>query len=320
VTLALAEGSVPRAARLGHVHAWDWLRIAAMLDVAGLHLRGEHLFGGIGLPLFHMLSVALSVSGERPPDSARFAAARARRFLLPWLFWSAVFSGVRALAEQLAGRAAWGWCEPRMLLYGPIIALWFLPFTVLASMAAHLAQRALDGRRCEPALLALLFCAGVLIAPLALRLPLGWPFEQWLFSVPSVLLGFVIGRCCALLRERERVAAQLALGSLTLVAAALVLWPFEPDAAHHLSRFVLAFSLISAALWLPDRKWALGAAARPLLLGVYILHPVLYQHVLDAAVWKLGLGRAGWARIAAGVGASALCVWLLRRTPLRRFV
>lgn len=318
MTLALAEAAVPRAARLGHVHAWDWLRIAALLDIAGLHLRGEHLFGGMGLPLFHMLSVALSVRGERPPDSARFAAARARRFLLPWLFWSAVFSCVRAATEQLAGRPAWGWCEPHMLLYGPIIALWFLPFTLLACVAAHLAQRALDGRRCEPPLLALLFCAGAFAAPLALRLPLGWPFEQWLFSVPSVLLGFVIGRCCALLRERA--AAQLSLGSLALAAAALALCAFEPDAARHLSRFVLAFGLISAALWLPERKWAVGAAARPLLLGVYILHPVLYQYLLDAALWKLGLGRAGWARVAAGVGASALCVWLLRRTPLRRFV
>jgi hypothetical protein len=78
--------------------------------------------------------------------------------------------------------------------------------------------------------------------------------------------------------------------------------------------------LLSAALWLPARKSALGEAARPLLLGVYILHPVLYEHLLDGAMWKLGLGRAGWARMAAGVGISALAVWLLRRTPLRRFV
>jgi hypothetical protein len=55
-------------------------------------------------------------------------------------------------------------------------------------------------------------------------------------------------------------------------------------------------------------------------LRIAAMLDVAGQHVLDAAVWKLGLGRAGWARMAAGVGASALCVWLLRRTPLRRFV
>lgn len=117
-----------------------------------------------------------------------------------------------------------------MLLHGPIIALWFLPFTVLASLAAHAAQRALDGRRGEPALLALLFCAAVLVAPFAARVPAGWPFEQWLFSVPSVLLGFVIGRSCA----------QLTLGSLALAAAVLALWPFDAAGARLLSRFALA--------------------------------------------------------------------------------
>jgi surface polysaccharide O-acyltransferase-like enzyme len=320
VTLAFTATPAARAARFDHVHAWDLLRVCAMLDVAGLHLRGEHLFAGMGLPLFHMLSVALSVNAPHAPDTRAFVRARARRFLLPWLFWSVLFGCVQTISAWQAGRGAWDWVEPRMLLYGPVIALWFLPFTAFAGIAAHAAQRALQGSRWERGMLLLLFCAGLIAAPLVPRLALGWPFEQWLFSVPSLLLGFVIGRSCGELRVRERIGACLTLGCVVFAAATLALWPLAPEGARLALRYLLAFTLLSAALWLPEREYALAARLRPLLLGVYILHPMLYEHLVDAVLWRAGVGRIGWLRVCAGVGVSAGCVWLLRRTPLRRFV
>jgi hypothetical protein len=315
VTLAAPAASLARAGQRERVLAWDWLRVLALLDVASHHTRGAHLIAGAGLPLFHMLSLALS-SAARPQSTLQFARKRAARLLVPWLFWSGTLGALRALTEHARGQPSWAWLEPRMLLYGPNIALWFLPFTAAAGLAAQLARGLLErsGERQQRALLLVLFVAGLALLPSPVHMELGWPFDQWLFSVPSALFGFVIGRA----QGSAGRDALLGAATAALSAYCLCLWRVDPAAARHALRFALAFGLLSAAPWLPLPGTRLSAGLRPLLFGVYILHPTLDLQLFDPLLWRLGCGGVGWLRLVFGVCACTGCVWLLRRTPLRR--
>ena len=78
------------AADDAHQYNWDRLRVVASLDIVGSHLAGEHLFWGVGTPLFLMLAIAFGVQRSQPVATRDFVAKRARRVLLPWLAWSVV--------------------------------------------------------------------------------------------------------------------------------------------------------------------------------------------------------------------------------------
>ena len=45
---------------------WDRLRVLASLDIVGSHLAGQHLFWGVGTPLFLILTVAFGVHRITP--------------------------------------------------------------------------------------------------------------------------------------------------------------------------------------------------------------------------------------------------------------
>ncbi|MEM1415197.1 MAG: acyltransferase family protein, partial [Myxococcota bacterium] len=124
-------------ARRVHLEGWDRLRVLAAIDTVGLHVNGSHPLFGFGLPLFLILAVALGVSKRAPRPTRRFLGRRVDRILLPWFFWSLALLPLCALRETIYGRPAFAWLEPEMLLYGPSIHLWFLPFILVAGLAAH---------------------------------------------------------------------------------------------------------------------------------------------------------------------------------------
>ena len=63
-----------------------------------------------------------------------YAIARARGLLLPWLAWSAVYGGVKVAEAVVGGQPPGNAFAPWMLLTGPAIHLWFLPFAFAASL------------------------------------------------------------------------------------------------------------------------------------------------------------------------------------------
>ncbi|MFT3921583.1 MAG: hypothetical protein QM778_03515 [Myxococcales bacterium] len=54
----------------------------------------------------------------------------------------------------------------------------------------------------------------------------------------------------------------------------------------------------------------------PLMLGGYVLHPLLFQCLVEPALFAVGLGGSAWARIGFGFGATLFTVWCARRTRL----
>jgi hypothetical protein len=299
-----------------HLYNWDRLRVFASLDIVGLHLTGTHLFGGLGLPTFLLISVALGVHRPHPASTQRFCSRRLQRIVLPWLFWSLAIAAGITLVASWEGQPALGWFEPRMLLYGPRIHLWFLPFIAVAGVLAHGMHRLTA--RLDPLLAA---AGGVLLGlvSIALQPRLGHssPFEQWSFGLPAIFLGFALGRTLAASAERRAPFDVAVLVGMALLGGALLLW-LEPALYEYLRRYGGALLLLSLVLFVPNRSDRYTPHIAALMLGIYCLHPSVYWTAVEPQLWAHGLGEQQWARIGFGYTATALVVLALRQTALRR--
>lgn len=306
------------------LHNWDRLRVVAALDTVALHIAGEHALWGFGLPLFLMLSVALSVSKKQAPFTKRFVSRRAERLLLPWAFWSLVIVLTRAAHQSRNGEAALGWVKPEMLLYGPRIHLWFLPFIVVLGLGAHLWQRRHSGGWAP--VFALVAGLGVFL--IQGRLPsVGWPFDQWLFSLPALPFGFALGRAMAWASDADGEALRLlrfrgvtAIGFAFVAFGSFAVIGISPASEVYAHRFLGAAGALVLASWLPNRNDRFTEAATPWMLGVYILHPVVYLWLVKPALCYFVLGDVRWLRVVATFPLTMLIVAGLLRTPLKRFL
>ncbi|HJL20429.1 MAG TPA: acyltransferase [Sandaracinaceae bacterium LLY-WYZ-13_1] len=300
-----------------HLTSWDRLRVIAALDTVALHLGGQHAIFGFGLPLFLILSIALGVSKTEARPTGRFLSRRVERILVPWAFWSVVIVGLRCLYEVREGDPAFGWAEPTMLLYGPRIHLWFLPFILGAGLAAHLFHRVV--RRSRLAVLAAVLASGaLLLVPPLLSLP--WPFQQWVFSLPAIPLGFALGRALAFERSLARLRLLLGAGLVTFLGLGLIAWAMDPRAGLYAFRFAGGLGLLVVATFLPNRADRWTAHFTPLMLGVYILHPVVYLWLVKPLMCAVELNHVLWLRVVLAFPATMLSVWALRKVPFFRRV
>jgi len=313
----MAESQVGPAAASVYQYNWDRLRVICSLDILGLHLTGSHLFGGVGLPTFFIVTIALAVRGAKLRDSAEFLQKRASRVLVPWLFWSALLTPAYAAYVARRGEPTWSWVKPAMLLYGPEIHLWFLPFSVAAAFAAHLAHRATRARALHQSagLGFLLACIGLAVGP---SIEGGWPLEQWAFSVPGVALGFGLGRMLSTKRDFATTRLELTLLAAAFVLGALVLEGFLPQSSDNAERYAIALSLVTAAMWLPNRPDPFTRHITPLLLGVYILHMLVHRELIEPLIETHGLAFGRVELIAMVYVLTLATVYLLRQTALRR--
>jgi hypothetical protein len=291
---------------------WDRLRIFAALDIVGLHLTGEHALMGFGLPLFLMVSVALGVSKPAAPNTALFFQRRAERVLLPWLFWALTFVIIRAYFAWTLGEQPFAWAEWRMLFYGPRIHLWFLPAIVAAAFGAHLVHRATE--RFHP-----FVSAGVACLAVAPHVELGYPFDQWCFTLPAVGIGYAFGRALSAERnDLSRLRVLLTAGYALFGVLVGVLVLLDPNIAPFVMRYVGGVGLLVVALWLPNFEGPLTRHLAPLMLGVYILHPAVWGIVVRPLLNGIGVGSVDWLRVAVTFPLTILLVWLLRKTWLAR--
>jgi len=319
VTLARPIAIATPATRALYLQNWDRLRVIAALDTVAHHLTGAHALFGFGLPLFLMLSVALSVARPGPPPTRRFVTRRIDRVVWPWLFWAAVLTALRTYFAVTTGHEPFGWVEWPMVLYGPRIHLWFLPFVVVAGVLAHLIHLRSQGRH---ALLSagIALVIGVALLPLPPRVLLVWPFDQWLFSVPSIALGYALGRAVSTERSLPRLRLLLTSGyaAFGLLAGAVVL--LFADTGPYVLRYVGGLGLLVVATWLPNTGDRITKRIAPLMLGVYMLHPGVYSIILKPILLEIGLEHLMWLRLVTGFFATMGLVALLRWTKIKRFL
>ena len=310
------------AERLANV---ERLRIVAMLEIVTFHVGGAMgteeyrlpIVGGLGLPVFLLLNNAFNCTLAERRGTRAFLDAKVSRLLLPWLVWSVVYAGV-VVAERLrhdepVAEVFLSW---RTLLGGTYTHLWFVPFALFGSVliAGLQVNTSAVSQRLMAALSLVLGGLFVLIdARILAATASQWPLQQWLFALPSLLLGFGLGR--VLLANDRRLARGLA-ALLSLVAIALVAAGWLVPMSEMGRRYAVSMALVGAFFTWPGSSDALSRRLTPLLFGIYLTHPLvlrLYQAAHLPYVQPALLGVVVFA-------AAALLVDVLRRTPLRSVV
>jgi hypothetical protein len=298
------------------VHNWDRLRILAAADIVGFHVTGEHGLLGVGLPIFLVLAVALATSKPRARPLGDFARLRSHALLVPWVGWSLAMAGFEVVRAALDGDPMFGWAEPAMLLYGPMSHLWFLPFVAVAAVAAHGVQRLRQDRDDdrEPFIAFALGGAALAMYPAA---DVPAPVSQWLFSIPALCVGYGVGRLMARHRRLGVRRLRMSMGVAIFVVVGGAVCIFDSQAIPYALRYFGGAALIVGGLLLPNpsSRWIRGLA--PLMLGVYILHPLVFEFAVARIVHR---STASALVVIATMGVTMGLVHLLRKTALLRFL
>lgn len=202
----------------GYRRSVDLARFLAAFGIVWDHARAPYAdIGYLALALFLVLTSYLAVGSYLRSDGRGFWLSRARRIVLPWLFWCAVF---RVVHEVVSDAPFALLTEPGTLLIGPSIHLWFLPFVMLALVVIAPLCRWVTTKR---ALVLALAGLVVLSVPLGLLhaevAPAAWfangalfpqPLPQWFYSLPLFLWGALL----ALAQRQGMVWAAVAAAGL----------------------------------------------------------------------------------------------------------
>lgn len=316
-----SAGKRIRSRQAEHFFWLDRLRFIAMLDIVAMHTVGLHLLHGVGLPMLLLISVALQAGRVPPARPSAVVARRARRLLVPWLFWCAVYAAWLTLQAVQHGRPAWGWLQPLMPLYGPVIHLWFVPFIFLsAPVVAVLAGAAHQSHSRPAARVGAVAGLAVVLVAAAIRatFDVPQPLRQWVFSVGTIPLGVAIGLALAA-RGRRRVNLLLGLAGLgvllTIAGLAPIRTPLAFD-AWMLRRHGLALLGVCLMACLDGKDGALTRLMVRTTFGVYLIHPLLFEALKEMRI----VDGCAWRDFILIYLLSAAAALAMRASRLKRFV
>jgi peptidoglycan/LPS O-acetylase OafA/YrhL len=244
--------------------AIDLARFISAFGIVAAHAYAmeDDWVGHIALGLFLVLTAYLAVQSMQRAGGRYPFVARARKLILPWLFWSLVFRFVLLKVNHGPDRFAI-LTDPWSLLVGSMVHLWFLPFVMLAMAAVEPVGRWVT----TPARL-----GGALLALVLASLPMFWaihavtlpvPLPQWLFAVPVYGLGLLVGVAHPMQRAGWTLAASVAMTVGAAVFSGNAPWAYTIFGA--VLAFELFWRLPLRGDWLPK----LGQAA----FGIYLIHP-----------------------------------------------
>ena len=293
--------------------------------------------------LFILISLfLLALSLDRRPRSYRAVIReQARRLLVPFLFWTAVFAafnGVKAQAfgytdgwlADLAAPGAWA----RALLLGEVkYHMHFLPtlFGLVLLYPLYMLARS------KPALAILVLACLLAKRELdALVWSAFWGTEALPWVVRGVKLlayagyGFVAAAAAALWTDPDaRTALRTYLPVIGHAAVLLLLiktggafltvtrgaWPWDYTAGYW-ADFLMPILLFVAAMALAHKRWpAVLSRLAPYSFGIYLCHPIFMD------LTEIALRDTGWPPIAqvgtravSALALSSAFVWLLARS------
>jgi hypothetical protein len=298
---------------------WDRLRLLSFLDIASFHMSGEYLFLGAGLPIFLLLRFALASRLPTPEPTRKFIQVRVEKLLFPWVAWSLLFGAAGLVIGLRNGVSPRDMVDARMLLYGTTIHLWFLPFAAIVGIAVHY----LDvWTQKVPTRLFLVACGLLGVAALAfahLADVRGEPFRQWVFGLPAVPLGLMLGRTMARPWANVRLVWWAVLAAcVAALGASLALRPAgAPLVTAEPIRYALALGLVAAGALLPNPPGRWIEKITPLLLGGYLLQEPLYTQTVMRLERVMGIQLSPVLLVLVSVPPTLWLVSILRRTRLR---
>lgn len=322
----LADGAprdTPRAssARLANV---ERLRLVAMFEIVAFHVSGAvgaeqqrlPIIAGLGLPVFLLLNNAFNTTLSERMGTRAFLKVKVNRLLVPWLAWSLIYASVVVLERLRHGEPVAEAFGVWVLVGGTYDHLWFVPFALVGgTLLARLQART---RRLPhlPVALSALALGGlwvVIDAALLQSNTIDWPLLQWLFALPSVFLGFSLGRVVLAGDRRffSRLGGVTTLLGIACVAASEALGLFEMSV-----RYAVSMALVTLAFAWPGRADALSQKLTPSLFGIYLIHPLIVRAYQAAHLQVLSVPVLALLVFA----LAAALVALLRRSPLKLLV
>jgi surface polysaccharide O-acyltransferase-like enzyme len=206
--------------------------------------------------------------------------------------------------------------SPWMIIGGTYTHLWFVPFALFGSLliaGLQVRTQALPHRSMVVLTLGVGAALTLSGAWLLHEGTLQWPLLQWLFALPSPLLGFALGR--VLLSRDRRLLTGLAVSLLVLAVGTLTatLLGAVPEMDR---RYAVSMALVGLFFLWPGKPDALSRRLTPLLFGVYLTHPLLVRLYQAAHLPELPVPLIGMLIFL----AAALLVEALRQSPLKRLV
>jgi surface polysaccharide O-acyltransferase-like enzyme len=302
-----AHPSAPAVAgQIDRNGAVDIARFAGAIGIVWFHEHAPFAWlGYAALPMFvaFLLYFALATS-----DRAGSDRRRGTRLLLPWVAWSVIYGAANVADALVSGAPLASEFDYWMLLTGPKIHLWFLPFAFFAGWGL-IVLLPIIRRHCSFAVLWLLFAAvqAGLFFVLS-EYSFGRPFYQWLFVVPAVFLGLMLH-----LADGDRIR----LLSVA-VAAALACWlAVSLGWQHGAMQTLIATSVCAAVLMLPLAASPVTDLLARISLGIYLVHPLI-----SALLKRLPGAEPETLGFAASVAAlSVLVAIIMKQLPgFRRIV
>jgi len=285
----------------------EYLRCLGAFGIVLFHLKGPGAeIGYAALPIFIFLSVHFCLRLSEGQSLHDLARKRMSRVLMPWVFWCAVFGGLKIQDALMSGGSVQGEFAFWMVGTGPSIHLWFLPFIAVASFLAIALNAVLRPLRTEIVVLLLALVSLGCLSFSPTNMPA--PFGQWVFGVAAVLLAIGFYRI-----DRPTNLFNLAIWSGMLGLAIALGW------TEGSLQMALTFAALAVVLSvkLPSSKTLRYLAG--LSLGIYIIHPLVIAvglRLADPALLEHSLSGAFAAFV-----LSALATAVLQQTPLvRRFI
>lgn len=259
------------------------------------------------LPMFMMMLVFFSLRAAEERSMREVAVDRAQRLLSPWVAWSMAFGALKLFDALADGRPIASEFHPYMLLTGPALHLWFLPFAFACSLLAVAVARWCGGSRGAFVALAASFAPLTVLLTVASRESEGiYPLAQWLSVAPAAFLGVLAHLAGAAVRERLMLAAVCLVAVVALAAAGL-----PGDGA----RLGIAALVVMACVGVELRSTAVSRALGAMSLGVYLVHPIFISIFL-----RLKAPPAASVELALAVALCSIAlVIFLRQLPGARW-
>jgi peptidoglycan/LPS O-acetylase OafA/YrhL len=255
-----------RNATLDHARLW------AACGIVLFHTGAPGAaIGYAALPFFLMLMIVLAGPATRRQDFPTFVRSRATRLLAPWLVWSAVYGMLKLLDVMVSDKPLATEFVPYMILTGPALHLWFLPFAFVVCLALYPLVRHRLTSRHFALFLGVIAVLTFIFIGLQQQQGLPIPLAQWVFSLPAVVLG--LGFTLA----KGRPAWVLAMLFTIAMTTGLALWVTWTEGVVQI--VIASLALVSCTL-IETRESAVSRWAAQISLAVYLVHPLVIAVLL----------------------------------------
>lgn len=262
---------------IDHLDTLDALRVIAAFGVVYFHIvpTPDRFIGYAGLAVFLLSSATVLTMKPRHQDFRAYVGRRARRLLVPWLAWSAIYLSAKGVSKLRHGEALLASIDLGDLLIGPSIHLWYLPFAFVMAIALWNLPPVMNKQH-RLILMAILTVLSVLLLGLYGWLPsrfnLVAPVGQWLYGLPSVTLGATLGLIMRSPNNRL-IRCSLILCTVVIDLACIgLMFAGHYDVAVS---YGIAIALICLSLMFRQYRARWVRTLSDLTLGIYLIHPLI---------------------------------------------